>query len=681
MAHDLDLSGLQTEAINICTSHIDRVSTREMCAIMNNEDQKVATSVTPCLDDIARAIDLLLPRVRRGGRVIYIGAGTSGRLGVLDSSEILPTFAAPSTQFVGLIAGGDAAIRMAQEGAEDSFDDGRNDLAGLELDPERDSVIGIAASGRTPYVLGALDYAKCIGALTIGIACVSPSSMNDSGTVDVMISPLPGPEIVTGSTRLKAGTATKLVLNMLSTGTMIKAGKTYGNMMVDLIASNEKLAQRSRNILRSLSTRCFSMTEQSLDDLLAKCDRSVKLALVVVERGLTVEQGRQQLKDADGVLDRVLHPNKDNHLQKLAIYGFGPYVPVLCIDGGGSKCAAVTAISNNIRGQGISGPCNLTDGKFDLTIKSMVTATSHSLDDLAKALSEENGNDMTGKPNSPKREKQSLPFPTVWIAAAGMDRPGMRERVKAVLSPILGLNESTNIRITNDVDLLAAAMIRHPEISSSIVLIAGTGSIAIRYAVDGETLFPKRIIRSGGWGHLLGDEGAGYAIGREAIRYTLWSIEEFQLGLQKIPLTFLAKRIISIFNDSAALLEEGSVIVDLLSQVLVGGDDQLTKARIARVAQTVLNAADEGDDEASRILLTQVSALFDRILSRLLMPQSHGYVNPSRCGLILAGGVMLHKAYQNLFHSRLAADSIKFAYVETVSNAALIGVEYMLNSQ
>jgi N-acetylmuramic acid 6-phosphate etherase len=153
------------------------------------------------------------------------------RLGVLDSSEILPTFAAPPTQFVGLIAGGDAAIRMAQEGAEDNFHAGRNDLSQLGLDPETDSVIGIAASGRTPYVLGALDYAKRIRALTIGIACVSPSSMNNSRTVDVMISPLSGPEIVTGSTRLKAGTATKLVLNMLSTGTMIKAGKTYGNMV------------------------------------------------------------------------------------------------------------------------------------------------------------------------------------------------------------------------------------------------------------------------------------------------------------------------------------------------------------------------------------------------------------------------------------------------------------------
>lgn len=312
---------------------------------------------------------------------------------------------------------------------------------------------------------------------------------------------------------------------------------------------------------------------------------------------------------------------------------------------------------------------------------SIVTATSNSLADLAKILKETNEDHITERPNSTTGEKQNPPFSTVWIAAAGMDRPGMGERVKAELSSILGLNESMAVRVTNDADLLAAAMIRHPEVSSSIVLIAGTGSIAIRYVVDGESPFPKRVIRSGGWGHLLGDEGAGYAIGREGIRHTLWAIEEVQLGLQQTPLTSLAKRIISIFNDSSELSGEPSASVDLLSRVLVGGGDNLTKARIAKVTETVLDAAEKGDDEASRILSTQVSALFDRILYRLLIPQSLGYVHPSRCGLILAGGAILHRAYQNLFHSRLAADSIRFAYVETVSNAALIGVEYMLKSQ
>jgi N-acetylmuramic acid 6-phosphate etherase len=309
-----------------------------------------------------------------------------------------------------------------------------------------------------------------------------------------------------------------------------------------------------------------------------------------------------------------------------------------------------------------------------------VTAITYSLDDLAKRMNGTNGNYMTEELKTSNRRKDNMRFSSVWIATAGMDRPGMRERVKAILSPMIGLDERMEIIITNDVDLLAAAMVRHPEIPSSIVLIAGTGSIAMRYSIDHEALVPNRIARSGGWGHLLGDEGAGYSIGREAIRHALCSIDEFHLGLKNTPPTPLVKGIISLFNDSSALPEEGSLVMDLLTQVLVGGDDQLAKSRIARAAQIVLNASEEGDDEASEILSTQVSALIDGTLSRLLNPQSYGYVHPSRCGIILAGGALLHREYQNLFHSRLAAKSIKFAYIETVSNAALMGVEYLLKN-
>lgn len=225
------LVNLQTEGVNPRTVNIDRIPTLEMCAVINADDHRVSESVTPCLPVIAGAIDELALRVRQGGRVIYVGAGTSGRLGILDASEIPPTFAASREQFVGLIAGGDAAIRQAQEGAEDNEIAGQDDMKALKLNPEIDSIIGIASSGRTPYVLGCLAFGKSIGCLTIGVACAEPSAMGASGNVDFLIAPLPGPEVVTGSTRLKAGTATKLVLNMLSTGTMIRTGKTYGNMV------------------------------------------------------------------------------------------------------------------------------------------------------------------------------------------------------------------------------------------------------------------------------------------------------------------------------------------------------------------------------------------------------------------------------------------------------------------
>ncbi|EED22174.1 glucokinase regulator family protein, putative [Talaromyces stipitatus ATCC 10500] len=677
MAQDvLDLSGLQTEAINERTTNIDRVSTLQMCTIINNEDKTVADSVTPCLEDIARSIDLLVPRVRAGGRVIYVGAGTSGRLGVLDGSEILPTFAAPPTQFVGLIAGGDAAIRMAQEGAEDSTVAGKDDLVALGLNGELDSVIGIAASGRTPYVLGALEYAKGLGCLTLGVACVSPSEMGRSGNVDIMMAPLPGPEVVTGSTRLKAGTATKLVLNMLSTGTMIRAGKTYGNMMVDLIASNQKLKQRSRNILRKVSRRCSSMVDYELDDLLARCDGRVKLAIVVAEKGLSVEESREQLEMAQGVLARVIATEDDVQVKKPLVNGFKRHRSVLCIDGGGSKCAAVVGYSGGKIGKGVAGPCNLTDGNFEASVEAMVTAAREAFKNISKPIKAVDGINSSIESHL----SDDAYFDSIWIASAGMDRPGMRERVQAAVTQSLNLDKLVHMQITNDVDLLAAAMARHPEISSSLVVVAGTGSIAIRYALNNNDITPKRVARAGGWGHLLGDEGAGYAIGRQAIRKTLFSLEEINLCQRKAGLSPLELKILNFFSDTTLGRADDVRNIDLLSNVLVASDDKSAKSRIAGITQTILDSAGSGDAEAVEIIAQQVSDFVENTLSRLLDHQSHGYIDPAQCGLILSGGVMLHSVYQTIFQLALAKRNIRFSYTEAVPSAALVGVEYLLAS-
>ncbi|OKL56265.1 hypothetical protein UA08_08459 [Talaromyces atroroseus] len=647
MAHDvLDLSGLQTEAINELTSHIDRGSTLQMCAIINDEDKTVADSVTPCIGDIARAIDLLLPRVRSGGRVIYVGAGTSGRLGVLDSSEIPPTFAAPPTQFVGLIAGGDAAIRQAQEGAEDSPIAGKDDLVALNLDAERDSVIGIAASGRTPYVLGALEYAKGVGCLTIGVACVSPSEMGQLGALDVMISPLPGPEVVTGSTRLKAGTATKMVLNMLSTGTMIKAGKTSGNMMVDLIASNKKLKQRSRNILRKVSKHCSLMADHDLDDLLARCNGRVKLAIVVAEKGTSIEQSQLELDMAQGVLAKVLAHENGSQVEQPLVNGSNRHRAVLCID------------------------------EYDTSMNSVITAARKALKNLPRTTQELNG--INGSIHSSNNQES---FSSIWVAAAGMDRPGMKERVQATITQQLDLDKSVQVRVSNDVDLLAAAMVRHPEVSSSLVVIAGTGSIAIRYALESNDGTPKRVARAGGWGHLLGDEGAGFAIGRQAVRKTLCSLEEINLGHRRAGLSPLDTKVVEFFSGSLLGRESDLSNIDLLSNVLTASDEGTAKGRIASIAQTVLDLAGAGNAEAVDIISQQVSNFVDNTLRRLLNPQSQGYVDPSRCGLILSGSVMLHSVYQTVYQLALAKHGIRFCYTEAVPNAAVIGVEYLLASE
>ncbi|RTE72021.1 hypothetical protein BHE90_013578 [Fusarium euwallaceae] len=308
------LAGLQTEQKNSKTTNIDSMSSLELCRVINEEDASVAQAVQTCLPQIADAIDIIVPRLLKGGRVIYTGAGTSGRLGVLDASEIPPTFSAPPGQFVGLIAGGDYAIRNAVEGAEDSEELGATDLT--KLTPplnKNDTLVGIASSGRTPYVLGGLKYARSIGAATVGLACVKPSSLRS--LCDVLIECVTGPEVVTGSTRLKAGTATKMILNMISTGSQIRTGKTFGNLMVDLKMSNEKLQNRARRVARMVvppSSALDIESEEVLDAVLADCDGQVKLSILVATLGCSPAEGRAKLEAASGSLRQALQGNLTN---------------------------------------------------------------------------------------------------------------------------------------------------------------------------------------------------------------------------------------------------------------------------------------------------------------------------------------------------------------------------------
>ncbi|KAL4995374.1 hypothetical protein BDV10DRAFT_196743 [Aspergillus recurvatus] len=687
---DLDnLSRLQTEAVNPQTSHIDKLSTLQMCAAINQEDHRVATSVTPCLPSIAAAIDALAPRVRRGGRVVYVGAGTSGRLGILDASEIPPTFAAPPEQFIGLIAGGDAAIRRAQEGAEDSLALAEADMVALNLRPELDSVVGIAASGRTPYVLGCIAFAKRMGCATIGVVCTEPSALGDSGDVDFLIAPLPGPEVVSGSTRLKAGTATKLVLNMLSTGTMIRVGKTLGNTMVDLVASNAKLRQRSRNILRRLSTECATMSDSEVDLLLSRCNGSVKLALLVASTARSVGQCREDLEAADQQLAKALELATTSTLQPGVAEGRDgddPQGLILCIDGGGSKCAAVVADKTGaVLGRGEAGPCNITDGtSLDDAMATLTAAIESAMQNAQKTHT-------LGSADSPLTRNHQPPvlaltrFSKAWIGLAGLDRPGLRDTVEPKIAAVLG-RASVSLRLTNDVDLLAAAMTQRPDAPSAIVVIAGTGSVAMRYTTTEAGREPTRTARSGGWGHLLGDEGGGYSIGLEAIKHTLTVCEETRLGLRpgrdndndndSMKLGRLEHAVLQHFGISQYPSPGGTMNPDLLSEVLRGqqGESASIKSRIAAVAQLLVNLAPE-DATAMAIVTSQVKALVDTVLGRLLDPRSATAVAHEKTGLILSGGVLRHELYRGLVLQRLAEKDIQFAYVETVTDAAALGAK------
>jgi N-acetylmuramic acid 6-phosphate etherase len=290
---------LTTEARNPQSAHIDALAAIDIVRLMNQQDAEVATAVAAVAPQIAEAVDVIADRIRNGGRLIYIGAGTSGRLGVLDASECPPTFNTSPDLVIGLIAGGNAALTRAIEGAEDLPEHGQRDLAAVGLSAQ-DVVVGIATSGRTPYVIGGLIYAGKQGAYTIGFSCNAPCEM--SRHAQLMISPIVGPEVITGSTRMKAGTATKMVLNMLTTGAMVRLGKTYGHLMVDLRATNEKLTQRSQRIVAEMT----GLDRSAAQSLLQQCDGEVKTSIVAHKRAVAPQHARELLRRADGHLRKAL---------------------------------------------------------------------------------------------------------------------------------------------------------------------------------------------------------------------------------------------------------------------------------------------------------------------------------------------------------------------------------------
>jgi N-acetylmuramic acid 6-phosphate etherase len=306
------MASLATESRNPRSEHIDELSTIEMLTVINREDATVAAAVASELPNIATAVDAIAERFALGGRLFYIGAGTSGRLGVLDASECPPTFSVPPALVQGLIAGGDSALRNSSEHSEDSPEDGARDLiaAGFGVAnksdpaaPTPDILVGIAASGRTPYVLGALLHAKSIKAFTIGLACVAASPI--SKVAKLTIAPLTGPEVITGSTRMKAGTATKLVLNMLSTGVMVRTGAVYGNLMVNVKPTNDKLIDRAHRIIMATADPGRPIDRPAAARLLIEAG-SVKTAIAMHKLSLPRAAAEERVAAAGGSLGKAL---------------------------------------------------------------------------------------------------------------------------------------------------------------------------------------------------------------------------------------------------------------------------------------------------------------------------------------------------------------------------------------
>ncbi|EFY99778.1 N-acetylmuramic acid-6-phosphate etherase and BadF/BadG/BcrA/BcrD ATPase domain protein [Metarhizium robertsii] len=659
------LAGLQTETRNPQTTAIDRVSTETLCRILHSQDARIPAAVEPCIPIIAQAIDTLAERLRAGGRVFYMGAGTSGRLGVLDASEIPPTYSAPPGQFVALIAGGDEALRHAKEGAEDSRSGAEADLEAHAFDPQVDSLVGIASSGRTPYVLGGLEYVRRAGGVTVGVVCVEPSAVASEGNAQYLVAAVTGPEAVTGSTRMKAGTATKLILNMMSTGIMVRLGKTYGNLMVDLRATNIKLQQRARNILRLIGGPRCTQSDEELGRILYECHGSVKLAAATIVLGVPVADAEARLRQHGGLLARVIEEHEGQQAAADEAQDDGL---VLCVDAGGTSCKAVIMSRDGVSGCGAAGPCNVSSIGLDAAMASMSQAIQEAVDDC---------------PVTKGRKFGHMTFQSVWIGIAGYERPALAQSLGDAVCGLVKTPPGTRPRITADTDLLSASMSVQQDIDSVIVLVSGTGSIGTSFRRAG--LGFQRTGRVGGWGHLLGDDGSGYSIGREALRRALRETDVYRMtrdgetatASPAPSLSPLSRAIYRHFEHQYPASNPG----DLLSAIVMpfsglGAAENAslgTTKRIAGVAKTVLSMAAAGDDEAKSIVAGGTASLAELVT---LLVRGQG-MDVSRCGLVLAGGLMQSELYRDALLDAVRKQLGEFGQSATVKQPAFDGAELL----
>jgi N-acetylmuramic acid 6-phosphate etherase len=568
---------LTTEARNPRSADLDVLSPVELVALMNAEDRLAVEAVGTQADVIARAVALIAERLAGGGRLVYVGAGTSGRLGVLDATECPPTFNTPPEMVVGLIAGGPPALTRAVEGAEDHPEAGERDLRAIGLDA-RDVLVGIATSGRTPYVLGAARYARAVGAAVIGLTCNSGSELEP--LVQLMICPVVGPEILSGSTRLKAGTATKLVLNMLTTGAMVRLGKTFGNLMVDLRATNAKLRARTNRIVRMLT----GLDEASAAALLLAAGGELKTALVMQLNGEDAAAARSRLARVGGVISRALG---DGGRESRSPPESGL---VLGIDGGGSHTVALLADGHRRLGRGEAGPSNIQSVGAGRALAALDAAIDAAFRDAGR----------------PRRQVGAI-----CLGLAGADRAAERVLVKEWVQR---RHVAEWAEVTSDGALLLAA--GTPD-GWGVGVVAGTGSIAVARAPAG------RLARSGGWGSVLGDEGSGYAVAVAGLRAAVRAADG------RGPATPLLNHLLDAMRIASAS--------EFIAAIHAGGWD---RARLAGLAAVVLSLAEDGDAVAVAILHDNAAALAETANAAA----HNAGLAPSGWPLALAGGLLLNSA-------------------------------------
>ena len=576
------LGKLPTERRNPLSASIDRLDAAGIARLMNDEDATIARIVAEQAENIGKLVEAIVPRMKQGGRLIYAGAGTSGRLGVVDASECAPTFHSPHGQVTGLIAGGPGALLKAVEGAEDRPEWGARDLSDLGID-SRDSVIGIAASGRTPYCIGALAEAAKVGALTAVVVCVKNSEMSRHCQHSIEVET--GPEILTGSTRLRAGTATKLVLNTISTAVMIGLGKTHGDLLVDLRASNEKLRQRA---LRIVSQATKTSMEEAKSYLL-KSGGEVKPAIVSCLLQIDPDQARERLRLSGGRIIDALGPQANHQVvpdQRKVWVG---------IDGGGTslkmRCGVCYPDGTSFETPTISGP--------------PVLPSSHGLDGVFFEWKRR----ILGFLSD-----QSIPSNAVGAIVAGTSGAGTTGICRSLEELLVGEFPAAKTEVMADAKLIALA----GGDSRGICLIAGTGSICWWEPQ------PGLVHRAGGWGPFVGDEGSGIWVVDQALRAITWA-EDGQAGSTRLKEEFLRHLGFSQVRE------------------LLPWREHSPRKQVASLAKIVLELATVGDSASREICERGAGHLVN--LVRSVLARETGKTSLSRPMVFAAGGMFANRDY------------------------------------
>ncbi|OMJ20773.1 N-acetylmuramic acid 6-phosphate etherase [Smittium culicis] len=616
------IDSLKTESRNPNSMNIDKVSTIDMLKIINNEDKTIASTVESILDNIALAVDKITERMLKGGRILYFGAGTSGRLGVLDASECPPTYSTNPDLVVAIMAGGDAAIRNAQENVEDSVPTGQKDCKDQNITPN-DIVVGIAASGRTPYVIGAVMHAKEAGALTIGVTTNSKSSLNDY--VDVLLAAEVGPEVVTGSTRMKSGTAQKMILNMLTTGAMIKLGKTYSNLMVDFRPTNEKLRLRAPKIVRE--TTGISLEEAR--DAVARCGGEVKIAIMTILAKTDPENAKKLLDQNGGVLAKAIDSIKSSNSQPDSSSNDQPKVEsFLAIDGGGTKTAVLIVDSNNNTiGSSEVGSTNVSSVPVDIVHQRIV-------DGIEKA----------------KNGRTDLFFKKAWLGLAGI---GNKEKRDQLFDLLQGLSPS--LQITPDINLILSSLPKFSTDSLSVAVISGTGSVALCELPDGSFDI------CGGWGPVLGDQGSGLTLGTRCIKAVSLDIEKAG------PSTQMTKFVCEKWGVQTR--------IEFIKYIQSIPTDQ-QRREIASLAKIVLDCAYQLDDQVALEIANSEAINLSNFVVSLLVRN-----NAKSANIAVTGSVIVKcDQYRNLFLQNIESKGFKVNVLKSVDSPSQEAAKFLSSS-